>query len=240
MSIKKYVRERHEKRKLLSEMKNIIIEEPKKEFKTLRQLNINTISEVMEMYINIGNMSYISGDNDLFEYFIESLFDIINAAPEKFNERELVKYIYKYGLMSSRNYNITPYCIILSNIKTNVFKSEDMQIINQYLKILENLAITSEAHNYESGTMETLHILKDIDDYLKEKNMEVNRFYLKNIVISVIHSAEKNQHEHLKDKIVAESNEILEFKILRDQPEAVYIDSKPVLERDEPSTPQVL
>ena len=73
MSIKKYVRERYEKRKLLSEMKNIIIEEPKKEFKTLKQLDINTISEVMEMYINIGNMSYISGDNDIFEYFIESL-----------------------------------------------------------------------------------------------------------------------------------------------------------------------
>ena len=211
MSVKKYIRERYEKRKLLSEMKNIIIEEPKKEIKTLKQLDINTISEVMEMYINIGNMSYISGDNDIFEYFIESLFEIINAAPEKLNEKELVKYIYKYGLMSSRNYNITPYCIILSNIKNNVFKSEDMQIINQYLKILENLAITSEAHNYESGTMETLYILKDIDDYLKEKNMEVNRFYLKNIVISAIHSAEKNQHEHLKDKIVAESNEILEL-----------------------------
>jgi hypothetical protein len=44
----------------------------------------------------------------------------------------------------------------------------------------------------------------------------------------------------LKDKIVAESNEILELKILKDQPEAVYVDSKPALGSDEPSTPQVL
>jgi hypothetical protein len=240
MSVKKYVKEQHEKRKLLLKLKNIIIEEPKKEFKTLKQLDIKTLSEVMEMYINIGNMSYFTGDNDIFEYFIESLFDIINAAPVKFNEEELIKYIYKYGFMSSRNYNITPYCIILSNIKSNIFRSEDMQLINQHLDMLENLAMTSEEHNYESGTMETLHILKDIDDYLKKKNMEVNRFYLKNIIISVIHSAEKNQHEHLKDKIVAESNEILELKILKDQPEAVYGDSKPVLGSDEPSTPQVL
>lgn len=212
MSLKRYLKEREEKRKLLSEIRDIIIDEPNKKIKNLKKFNISTIDEVMKMYINIGNTTYSSGDNDAFEYYIESLFEIIKAKCEDFNNNDLIKNIKKYGIMSAHNYNIIKYSIILNIIKRHVFKLEDLQSINQYIKLLGDFTLIAENNNYEEAVMETLQVIKKIHDYLIDKSMHVNVVYLKNIIISLIHSAEINQHEYLKKIIIMEVKDILMFQ----------------------------
>ena len=230
MSLKRYLKKRQEKRKLLSEIKDIIIDEPNKELKNLKKFNISTIDEVMKMYINIGNTTYFSGDNDTFEYFIESLFEIINAKRDNLNNNDLIKNIKKYGVMSAHNYNIITYSIILNAIKRHIFKLADLQSINQYIKILGDLTLITENNNYEEAVMETLQAIKKIHDYLIGENMQVNRVYLQNIIISIIHSAGINQHEYLKRIIITETKDMLMFQNVPDLTAPPHVETPPIIE----------
>ena len=51
MSAKEFIRDQLEKRKVLLELKNIILNKPSNELKNLNKLNINTIGEIMDTYI---------------------------------------------------------------------------------------------------------------------------------------------------------------------------------------------
>lgn len=211
MSLKRYLKERQEKRKLLSEIKDIIIDKSNKKIKNLKKFNINSIDEVMKMHVNIGNTTYLSGNNDAFEYYIESLFEIINAKCDNLNNDDLLENIKKYGVMSAHNYNIITYSIILNSIKKQIIKLSDLQSINQYIKILGELALITENINYEEAIMEALQAIKEIHDYMIDENMQVNKVYLQNIIISLIHSAGINQHEYLKRIIITETKDKLIF-----------------------------
>lgn len=221
MSVKIFVKERAEKRKLLSDIKKIIIKHSSKELKIFDKLNISTLDGVLELLINIGNMSYVSGDNDIFEYFIESLFDIIHADIKELNKEEIIKYIHNYGVVSAKDHDIIPYSIIIDNLKEYIFELKETKSINSYLRVLRDLALKSETNNYELGTLEALHVFRDLNEHFIEKNMHINRFYLKNIVISLISSTEISHHERLKNKVLVEANEILGFEPLKVQPDAV-------------------
>lgn len=233
MSVKRYVKERHTKRELLLEIKKMIIEESSEEMKTFEILNVNTVDEVMRQFINIGNMSYFCGDNDAFEYFIESLFDIVNAEPNGIDSEELIKRIYHYSLMSAQNYDIIAYSVILNNIKKNILKLTEAQPVNQYLMILKDLAVISVSNNLKAGIMEALHAFRGINDHFVDNKMHINRMYLKNIIISIVYSAEKSRHEKLKDTLLAESSEILGFPNPQDQPITPFTGTAPIIEEVE-------
>ncbi len=230
MSLKRYLKERQEKRKLLSEIKNIITDESYKKLKNLKKFNINSIDEVMKMYFNIGNTTFLSGNNDAFEYFIESLFEIINAKCDNLNNNDLLENIKKYGVMSAHNYNIITYSIILNAIKRQIFTLADLQSINQYIKILGELALISENINYEEAVMEALQAIKEIHDYMIDKNMQVNRVYLQNIIISIIHSARINQHEYLKRIIITETKDKLMLQNVPDLTTPPHVETPNIIE----------
>ncbi len=78
--------------------------------------------------------------------------------------------------------------------------------------------------------MEALQEIKEIHDYLIDKNMQVNRVYLQNIVISIIHSAGINQHEYLKRKIITETKDVLMFQNLPDLTTPPQVETPHIIE----------
>ena len=206
MSIKRFIDERIEKRELINELKNMIISESYKKKSKYKKVTIN---DIIKHLITIGNMSYISGDMYLFEHFIESLFEIINANSGIINNDELLKHIYNFGIMSSHSHNINLYLIIINNLEKNIYGLKETLSINNYLVFFKNLALKSEKENFELGILETIKIFKKINEYFINNNIEINRIYLKNIIILLIYYAEKNKKESLKNIILNEINEII-------------------------------
>jgi hypothetical protein len=229
MSVKHLVKERAEKRKLLSEIKEAILEGPNKKRNTFKKLNIRTLDEALSLLINIGNMSFVSGDNDVFEPFIEALYEIVQADIEGLEKERLIKYIHNYGLRSAKDHDIIPYSIVIKNLKEHVLDLRETRSVNAYLGILKNLALKSETSNYELGTLEALRVFREFNGHFNDNAMYVNKFYLKSIMISLMSSAETNRHERLKHKILAEAKEILGFEPPRVQPGS-GTDSIPVIE----------
>lgn len=220
MSVKHLVKERAEKRKLLSEIKEAILEGPNKKMNTFKKLNIRTLDEALSLLINIGNMSFVSGDNDIFEPFIEALYEIVHANIEGLEKERLIKYIHNYGLRSAKDHDIIPYSIVLKNLKEHVLDLRETRSVNAYLGILKNLALKSETSNYELGTLEALRVFRELNGHFADNGMHVNKFYLKSIMISLMSSAETNRHERLKHKILAGAKDILGF-----EPARVQLDS---------------
>lgn len=225
MLVKNFVKEREEKQRLLSELKNIILKEDNRGLKIFKKLNIKNFDEVFKLFVNIGNTSYVSGDNYVFEYFIESLFEMINADPEELDKEEMIKYIHNYGIMSAQNYDIMSYSTIVKGFKENMSMREETKVINHNLKILRELASKAAALNFELGVLEVLNALRDIYRKFIEDDKQVNGLYLKNTIIFLIYTADKNRHVDLKEKILYETGDLLGFALPRVEPEAVDVKS---------------
>lgn len=218
MSVKNLIKERTEKRRQLSEIKEAILEGQNKKKNKFKKLNIRTLDEALSLLINIGNMSFVSGDNDIFEPFIEALFEILNADIKGLEKERLIKYIHNYGLRSAKDHDIIPFLIVLKNLKEPVLNLKETASVNAYLRILKNLVLKSETANYELGTLEVLRMFRELNGHFTDNDMHVNKFYLKSITISLMSSAETNRHERLKHKILAGAKNILGFKPPRVQP----------------------
>lgn len=209
MSIERFLRERTNKIEIIDEFKNIIISESYKKMPKYTKSKKVTTDDIIKHLLTIGNMSYISGDIYLFEHFIESLFEIININSGIINIDELLKHIYNFGIMSSHAHNINLYSIIINNIEKIIYELKEPIPINNYLYILKNLALKSEKENFDLGILEIIKTFKKINKYFINNNIQINKVYLKNILIILIYSAEKNNKEYLKNMILNEINNLI-------------------------------
>jgi len=224
MSIRKYIQDSHEKKELVKEFVNLInIDENTRE-KSLDRLNIQDINEVYDLFINLGNISYFTGDYDTFKYFIESLFNVLNIELRSEKDTEFLNNIHNYGQMSVYNHNITPFQIIANNIKYKIFDLKGVDIINQYLHILRDLALKAEKNNFEMGFLKILYVFREVSEYFLKENLNINNFYLKNTIISLISSAKKNRKISIKNKIINEMSET--FNNAGNSPQTNFYDSK--------------
>lgn len=212
MSLKNFVSNRSEKRKILFQIKDIILKHSDKRLQTFKKLNISKFDDVFQLFLNIGNMSYISGDIVIFELFIKASFELMHAKSEVLDKDELMKYIQNYGLKSLKDHDIAQFSIILNNLKEYIFELKGTKNINSYLRILKNLALKSESHNYELGTFEVLSVFNELNGFFKDKKMDINRFYIHNNLISLMSSAEINHHERLRYRILKDFDDILGSK----------------------------
>lgn len=237
MSFRNYFKERQEKRKMLSEIKETILGSKKKS-KMFGKLNVSSIDEVFRIFVNLGNAAYFSGDNDVFEYFIESLFEMMGADSIPMEDSEIIKYVYSYGLMSLQNYNIIPYTTVISHLKENIFNQSDIKTVNGYIRILREFASKSGSINYEPGVMEVLNAFGEINNYFLDRKMHINSMYLKNAIISMVYSAEKGKHEYMKNKIVAKTKGMLRFTPRRVKPAAIDTDLTQITQEESSTTPE--
>lgn len=237
MSFRNYFKERQEKKKLLSEIKETILGSKKKS-KMFGKLNVSSFEEVFRVFFNLGNASYFSGDNDVFEYFIESLFEMMGADAIEMEDSEIIKYVYSYGLMSLQNYNIIPYTTVVSHLKENIFNQSDIKAVNSYIRILREFASKSVSINYEPGVMEVLNAFREINNYFLDRKMHINSMYLKNAIISMVYSAEKGKHKYMKDKILAKTKGMLKFTPHKGKPVAIDAGPTQTVQEELNTTPE--
>ena len=225
MSFKDYLQEREGRLELLSGLKQAILDEPHKNGKLLKKYGVETSDEVLWMLVSQGNMAYRSGDLEAFEYFVELLFEIIEASPEDVDEEQILREIKHCGLMSAHHHNYHPFRAVLENYGEYLGGKSDVESYRHHLSVMRDLGLKSLNENFEAGVFKVVGVLRDLNDSLKEKELEVCRTYLKNAVIAIVSSVERSQREDLKGKIVSDVQEILGFGDM--EPEASVVDTAP-------------
>jgi hypothetical protein len=211
MSSRKFIRDRIEKRELIDDLKNAILSGSEGRVRGFEKLGANSINDVLDLMISVGNTAYTTGEIDVFNYFIGSLFDIVNSNAE-IDLDELLESIFQFGVMSTYSYDIYSYSIILENFVDYTCSLKEMETIEQNLHILKKLALESDKKGFDSGVLQVAVAFKDIADYLQKENMLLSRFFLKNHLISMIYTVDKKKKEDLKENIIREIGEILKDK----------------------------
>jgi len=225
VSFKDYLQEREGRLELLSGLKQVILDEPHKHGKLLKKYGVETSEEMLWMLVSQGNMAYMSGDLESFEYFVELLFEIIEASPEDVEEEQVLREIKYCGLMSAHHHNYHPFRAVLENYGEYLGGKSDVESYRHHLSVMRDLGLKSLNENFEAGVLKVVGVLRDLNESLLEKELEVCRTYLKNAVIAIVSSVERSQREDLKGRIVSEVQEILGFG--GTEPEASVVDTAP-------------
>jgi len=199
MSIKKYINEGMEKRKVIEEIQSIILEDEKNHRRGRKE---QPAPVLMKLLINIGNQAYTLGDIETFESFASSLFELMDYEIEGVESEEIFNHIRNFVLMSTHSHNIYLYSIILEKFAGSLIQTRDAEMVNSYLQILRELALGSITNNFELGVLEVVNTFK---------TMYISSLYLKNLMVMLIYSAEKYQHDQLKTKILDETKDFLKF-----------------------------
>jgi len=208
MSIKKYINEGMEKRKVIEEIQSIILEDEKNHRRGRKE---QPAPVLMKLLINIGNQAYTLGDIETFESFASSLFELMDYEIEGIESEEIFKHIRNFVLMSTHSHNIYLYSIILEKFAGSLIQTQDAEMVNSYLQILRELALGSITNNFELGVLEVVNTFKTINDYFIGNQMYISSLYLKNLMVMLIYSAERYQHDQLKTKILDETKDFLKF-----------------------------
>ena len=211
MSFKDYLQEREGRLELLSGLKQAILDEHHKHGKLLKKYGVETSEEVLWMLVSQGNVAYRSGDLEAFEYFVELLFEIIEASPEDVEEEQVLKEIKHYGLMSAHHHNYHPFRAVIENYGEYLGGKSDVELYKHHLSVMRDLGLKSLNENFEAGVFKVVGVLRDLNESLMEKELEVCRTYLKNAVIAIVSLVERSQREDMKGRIVSEVQEILGF-----------------------------
>ena len=225
VSFKDYLQEREGRLELLSGLKQAVLDEPHKNGKLLKKYGVETSEEVLWMLVSQGNMAYRSGDLEAFEYFVELLFEIIEASPEDVEEEQILREVTHFGLMSAHHHNYHPFRAVLENYGEYLGGKSDVESYRHHLSVMRDLGIKSLNENFEVGVFKVVGVLRDLNDSLREKELEVCRTYLKNAVIAIVSLVERSQREDLKGKIVSDVQEILGFGDM--EPQAGVVDTAP-------------
>lgn len=209
MSIKKYINEGMEKRKVIEEIQTIILEEDEKG--TRRGRREQSAQILIKLLINIGNQAYTLGDIETFESFTSSLFELMDYEIEGIESEEIFKHIRNFVLMSTHSHSIYLYSIILEKFSKSLTQIKDAELVNNYLQILKEIALSSITNNFEIGVLEVVNTFKTINNFFIENKMYISSLYLKNLMVLLIYSAEKYQYDQLKIKIINETRDFLKF-----------------------------
>ena len=225
MSFKDYLQEREGRLELLSGLKQVILDEPHKHGKLLKKYGVETSEEMLWMLVSQGNMAYVSGDLESFEYFVELLFEIIEASPEDVEEEQILREVTHFGLMSAHHHNYHPFRAVLENYGEYLGGKTDVESYRHHLSVMRDLGLKSLNENFEAGVFKVVGVLRDLNDSLMEKELEVCRTYLKNAVIAIVSLVERSQREDLKGRILPDVQEILGFGDI--EPQASVVDTTP-------------
>lgn len=123
-SLKKYVKGVNNRKQIIDEMLDIIINDSELNSNKLKQLKVDSLNDVFDEFISIGNMVYFNGDLTLYEHFMNSLFYLFENEPKKISDKDIFNKIVHFMNMCIEHNNQLAYTIILDNFQNQIYKTK--------------------------------------------------------------------------------------------------------------------
>jgi len=207
MKINDYLKGLTNKRNLIDEVKDIIINGSIQKNITLRKSGITTEEDVFGLLINHGSISLSSGDIDTFRHFLEALYEIMEVHPS-YSEK-ISKHVERFCYLVARERNVYDLSGIIQPLMENIQSLETMESVNKDLKSLGKLASICEGEGFDAGVLEIIQALRALHEHFEDEEKHVNDIYLKNLVISIIASVERKGNRELLEQLTSQTRELL-------------------------------
>lgn len=224
MAVKRFIRERGERAALIDEVKGVLLDGSPKKLERYRKSGLETVDDFLRFFMSLGNMAFHSGDPEVIGRFLGSLFEL--AGSGRFDGDEVVGRIRYYGLRSIHGFDYDSFALILDSFVEYIRGLRETVRVNACLGVLRSLALRSVSEGFNAGVGGLVDVLVRLDDHFMVESLHVNRFYLRNLVVSLVCFAGRNGDESLRGRIISDSGGIL--GLVEAQPPAVEAASAPV------------
>ena len=207
MPVKKYMRERSERSALIDEVKGVLLDGSPRRIGRYRKSGLETVEDFMRFFMNLGSMAFQSGDPEVMGRFLVSLFEL--AGSGKVDGDEVVGRVHHFGLRSIQGFDSDSFELILGSFADYVCGLRETASVNSCLVVLRRLGLRSVSVGFAAGVAGLVDVLVRLDGHFAAEGLHVNRFYLKNSVVSLVCFAGRVGDESLRGRIVADADGIL-------------------------------
>ena len=213
MAVKKFMRERAERSALIDEVKGVLLDGSPRRMRRYRKSGLETVEDFMRFFMNLGGMAFQSGDLEVMRRFVGSLFEL--AGSGRVDGGEVVGKIHHFGLRSIQGFDSDSFELILESFADYVCGLRETASVNSCLGVLRSLGLRSVSVGFEAGVAGLVDALIRLDGHFAAEGLHVNRFYLKNTVVSLVCFAGRGGDESLRGRIVAGAGGILGVDVPR-------------------------
>ena len=207
MAVKRFVRERAERAALIDEVKGVLLDGSPKKLERYRRSGLETVDDFLRFFMSLGNMAFHSGDPEVIGRFLGSLFEL--AGSGRLDGDEVVGRIRYYGLRSIHGFDYDSFALILDNFVEYVCGLRETVRVNKSLGVLRSLALRSVSGGFEAGVEGLVGVLVRLDDHFMVEGLHVNRFYLRNLVVSLVCFAGRRGDGSMRGRIISDAGGIL-------------------------------
>jgi len=207
VAVKKFMRGRADRSALIDEVKGVLLDGSPRRMGRYRRSGLETVEDFMRFFMNLGGMAFQSGDPEVMGRFLGSLFEL--AGSGRVDGDEVVGRVHHFGLRSIQGFDFDSFELILESFADYVCGLRETASVNSCLGVLRSLGLRSVSVGFEAGVAGLVDVLVRLDGHFVSEGLHVNRFYLKNTVVSLVCFAGRGGDESLRGRIVADAGGIL-------------------------------
>ena len=200
MSIKKYMRDRVEKESLIDEVKDILLDGSPKELSKYRKFGLESVHGFMKLLLSLGNTAFNSGDPQVIERFMRALCELTVSGV--LDKDTYLGRIQHYGLRTIHGFDYDSFTVILDRFLDYIYGLKDTDSVITCLKVLKRFSRGVISEGYEAGMIKLVDIFAELDEFFEVEGKRVNRFYLRNVVISMVYFAGSDGNDSLRKRLV--------------------------------------
>ena len=201
MAVKRFMKERSERAALIDEVKDILLDGSPNKISKYRKFGLETANGLLRLLMSLGNTAFHSGDPELTGHFLGALFEL--AASGVLDENTLVGRIREYGLRAIHGFDYDSFAVILDGLLKYIYCMKETVSVIKCLKVLKKFYRGAISESYEAGMAKLVDVCSELDEHFVKEGLHINRFYLRNLIISLVYFAGQDGDESLRSRIVA-------------------------------------
>lgn len=151
--------------------------------------------------MNIGNTAFYSGDTVTIRHFLQAIFEL--AVSGVLDEDTFLGRIQHFGLRSIHRFDYDSFALTLDGFIEYMCGLRETVSVNMCLQVLKKLSHGAVSKDNETCIAKLIDMFAELNEHFEAESMHVNRFYLRNLVISLVYFAGRVGGESLKNRVVA-------------------------------------
>ena len=207
MAFKRFVRERSERTALIDELRDVLVGGSSRGVKGVVDGGPGVCSR---FFLSLGNVAYRSGDSDVFEYFLRSLFAVVGAGPEGVDCGGLVGRVRGYGFRSVRDFDVAMFGAVVEVVAEGVFSMRDVVEIDGWLGFLRDLGLRSAEAGFDGGVLAVVDVFRLLGGHFEGEGLGVSAMSLRNHVVGLVHYLGSVGDDGLRGRVISLVEGVLE------------------------------
>jgi hypothetical protein len=200
MAIKRFVSEQSERKRLIDEFREVLVSGSSRSVKGVGTFDVGGY---LAFFLSLGNTAYRYGDVDVFEHYLRSLFEVVEAGLGGMDYAGLVERVRGFGIRSIRDYDLDMFGAVVEVVAERVFSMRDVGEIGGQLEFLQDLGLYSAETGFDGGVLAVVNVFRLLGVHFVDEGLGVSSMSLKNRVVGLVHYLGALGDESLRGSVIS-------------------------------------